>query len=252
MHRFYLPKDECQGQTLLLADRESHHAQDVLRLRRGDQVEVLDGEGTRFLCEVRVLGRRRVELAVLKREYVSPPSCGITLLQGLPKGKAFESIIQKATELGVLRIVPLLAERVATRLDDAMALHKAEKWQLTAVEAIKQCGAVWLPRVQSPLTPAQFLARREDFDLTLIASLQPDLPSARKCFNAFVSEKGNNPRSVAIWIGPEGDFSPTEVATVVASGAQPISLGRLILRCETAAIYCLSIVNHEVSLPPAG
>lgn len=252
MHRFHLPTDQCRASTLILAHREAHHAQHVLRLRKRDPVEVLDGNGARFLCEVKELGRNQVEFAVLRQESIPPPQCRITLLQGLPKGRIFESIIQKATELGALRIVPLLTERVATRLDDAKASHKAGKWQLTAVEAIKQCGAAWLPRIEPPLTPAQFLARREEFDLALVASLQQGGRPAKSCFNVFTSERGTNPKSVAIWIGPEGDFTPAEVAAVVASGAQPISLGPLVLRCETAAVYCLSIVNHEVSPAPAG
>lgn len=247
MHRFFLSADQCRSTTLVLADREAHHARHVLRVRKGDKVAVLDGHGTQLLCEVQEGGRKQVELAVLERTSIAPPPCRITLLQGLPKGKLFESIIQKATELGAHRIVPLLTERVSTRLDDANTQHKAGKWRLTAVEAVKQCGAAWLPQVESPLTPGQFLERREEFDLALIASLQPDSRPAKECFNAFISDKGTIPKTVAVWVGPEGDFTPSEVAAVVAAGAQPISLGRLVLRCETAAIYCLSIVNHEAT-----
>ena len=250
MHRFYLLPDQCQSATLVLAEREAHHARHVLRLRNGDLVAVLDGQGTQFLCEVLEGGRNQVELTVLERKTIPAPPCRITLLQGLPKGKIFDSIIQKATELGTHRIVPLLTERVSARVDDANASHKADKWRLTAVEAIKQCGAAWLPRVETPLTPEQFLERREQFDLALIASLQPGSRPAKERFNAFVSDKGTNPKTVAIWIGPEGDFTSSEVAAIVEAGTQPISLGRLVLRCETAAIYCLAVVNHEVALPP--
>src|SRR6185369_9928312 len=117
MHRFYLPPEDCKGTTFQLTGREAHHALHVLRLRRGDEAVVLDGAGNEMTCEVRDAGKN-IHLAVVKRNSHPAPTCPITLLQAVPKGKIIESIIQKATELGVHRIVPLLTERVATRLDD--------------------------------------------------------------------------------------------------------------------------------------
>ena len=164
MHRFYLPPAECQGDTLFLAGREAHHARHVLRIGRGDPVMVLDGTGREFRCEVQDYDRDKVRLAVKDIRRHPTPSCPVTLLQALPKGKIIEGIIQKATELGVARIVPLLAERVVTHLGDEEAERKAAKLQLVAVEAIKQCGAAWLPKVEAPVTPAQILARRESIE----------------------------------------------------------------------------------------
>ena len=106
--------------------------------------------------------RDKIQLAVLETKTVPAPPCPITLLQAVPKGKIIESIIQKATELGVARIVPLLTERVVMDLDDKHAARKTEKWQQVAIEAIKQCGAAWLPRVEAPVTPKEFLARSGD------------------------------------------------------------------------------------------
>ena len=185
MHRFYLPPGECQGNSLTLTGREAHHALHVLRVRQGERVAVLDGAGSEFMCEVASQTRDQVGLAVVQKKRVPPLPCQITLLQAVPKGKIFESIIQKATELGASRIVPILSERVTTRLDDDSAVQKAEKWQAIAIEAIKQCGAPWLPKVEPPMSPAQFLARPEKFDLALIASLQAGSSPARKYFADF-------------------------------------------------------------------
>jgi 16S rRNA (uracil1498-N3)-methyltransferase len=250
MHRFFLPPDQCKGDALSLPDPEAHHALHVLRLRRSEQVTILDGEGGELLCEVRECDRSQVHLTVLRRSSAPARSCQITLLQAVPKGKLIEAIIQKATELGAHRIIPILSQRVASRLDDPGAAQKASKWQLTAVEAIKQCGSAWLPKVEPPVTPAEFLRRKESFEIPLVASLQPGSRHAHECFQAFRSAHGRPPRSACVWVGPEGDFTPEEVAAIQSSGALPISLGPLVLRCETAAVYCLSILNHEIGISP--
>ena len=250
MPRFYLAPDQCADAALFLAGREAHHAIHVLRLRPGDEVTVLNGAGAEFRCEVQEYDRDKVKLAVTEKITVPPLACQITLLQALPKGKIIESIIQKATELGVFRIVPLLSERVvAAQLESKALRNKTDKWRLVAIEAIKQCGSAWLPQIESPVTPKQFLARQEKFELPLIASLQSDSRHPRECFRAFYEKSGRMPRSICIWVGPEGDFTPEEVASVTASGALPVSLGHLVLRTETAAIYCLSILNYEVHSP---
>lgn len=231
--------------------REAHHALHVLRVRRGEQITILDGAGQEVLCEVQDSGRDRLQLRVLQRKVHPPLLCKITLLQAVPKAKLIESIIQKATELGAYRIVPLLAERVVTQLDAEDAAQKAEKWQGVAIEAIKQCGAPWLPKVETPMTPQQFLARQEAFDLPLIGSLQPGSRHPRVFFQDFEAGHGHRPQTASVWIGPEGDFTPEEIAQVQAAGAHPITLGPLVLRTETAATYCLSVLNYELQAPAA-
>jgi 16S rRNA (uracil1498-N3)-methyltransferase len=245
MHRFHLSPAECKTGPLTLAGREAHHALHVLRVRPGEQVVILDGAGRELLCRVENFDRDKLQLIVLETKSVPAPPCQITLLQAVPKGKIIESIIQKATELGVTRIVPLLSERVVVDLDEKHAGRKAEKWQQVAVEAIKQCGAAWLPRVELPVTPKEFLARRETFELPLVASLQPGAEHPRNYFRKFEAQHERKPRSACIWIGPEGDFTAEEVGAITSGGAWPITLGRLVLRVETAATYCLSILNYE-------
>lgn len=245
MHRFYLPNPPSQNQ-LVLSGREAHHAANVLRLRRGEIVKVLDGAGTEFECEVQDVSKKNVNLIIRKQQFTPAPSSSITLLQAVPKGKLLETIIQKATELGANHIVPILSERVVTHLDNESAEEKREKWQQVAIEAIKQCGQPWLPNVELPVTPEQFLKKNEGFDLPLIASLQPGSCHPRNHFSNYLASHSKRPQSVGVWIGPEGDFSPAEVAQITAAGVLPITLGPLVLRCETAAIYCLSVINYEL------
>jgi len=247
MHRFYLPPEHCAGTTLRLDGREAHHALHVLRLKHGELVAVLDGNGNEFLCTVENAARNAVTLSVSLKNFVPAPPCSVTLLVGVPKGKIIESIIQKAVELGARRIVPILSERVVTQLDDEDAENKREKWQSVAIEAIKQCGATWLPKVEAPTSICDLRFTIYDFDLSLVGSLQKERRHPREVLREFETKHGRLPQSVGVWIGPEGDFTPDELKMIQDSGAQPVSLGRLVLRVETAAIYCLSVLNYELN-----
>lgn len=247
MHRFYLPPGECKSATLALSERETHHAVHVLRLQRGEQVTVLDGAGGEFLCTVSEATKKSVQLLIIERRIHAPLPARVTLLQALPKGKLMEVIVQKATELGVARVVPLLTDRVISHMDNESAAHKVERWQQAGVEAIKQCGSPWLPKIELPQTQGEFLSRQETFDLTLVASLQGNGKNARYYFQDFQQRHGRLPESVAVWVGPEGDFTPEEYAAIEAAGASPITLGKLILRVDTAAIACLAVINHELN-----
>lgn len=249
MHRFYLTPEECARSPLVLSHREAHHALGVLRLRQGDRVTVLDGAGHEYLCEARDVERKRVVLDTVEKHFTAHSPCRVTMAQAIPKGKRMDEVIQKATELGVARIVPLLSERVAIQLDEQAAGQKAVKWRQTAIEAIKQCGQPWLPQVEIPLPLKAFLARGEKFDLALAGSLQGDGRHPRQYFDAFAVENGRPPSAICIWIGPEGDFTQDEMNAIRQSGAKPISLGPLILRTDTAAICALAIVNYELQAP---
>ena len=246
MHRFYLPPESCRDHPLRLAGREAHHALHVLRLKRGERVTVLDGAGHEFLCDVENAAKDSLSLAVKETNFTPAPPCPITLLVAIPKGKLIEGIIQKAVELGAHLIVPLLTERVVTQLDDDGAESKREKWQQVAIEAIKQCGATWLPKVEAPQTISEFLARGETIELPLVGSLQTERRHPREWLQEFQQRHGRLPQGAGVWIGPEGDFTLDELKAIEAAGALPITLGRLTLRVETAAIYCLSFLNYEL------
>lgn len=244
--RFYLPPEHCADFPLRLAGREARHALRVLRLKPGDPAVVLDGAGSEFFCEVESIARDALTLRVTQRKSIRPPACAVTLLQALPKGRLIEDIIQKSVELGARRIVPILSERVVTRLDGPGRERRLEYWRQTAIEAVKQCGAAWLPEIEAPVTIGEFIARAGPFDLSLVGSLQPGRRHPRACFQEFEVTFGRLPRSVAVWIGPEGDFTPRELQSIQQAGARPISLGLRVLRVETAALYCLSILNYEL------
>lgn len=246
MHRFYLPPAQCQGATLELTDSEAHHATRVLRLEPKDQAIVLDGAGHTFDCEVSEITKRTVRLNVITKAFAPPLPCQITLLQAMPKPKALDYIVQKATELGVARIVPLLTERVVSQLDERAAADKAEKLLPVALEAIKQCGSPWLPKIEPPLPLRKFLERREAFDLSVVASLHPGSQHVHQFIEQFRTAHHRLPVTAAAWVGPEGDFTPAEIELILASGAHPITLGQLVLRSDTAAIYSLSVLNHEL------
>jgi 16S rRNA (uracil1498-N3)-methyltransferase len=249
MHRFHLPPGACNGPRLQLEGSEAHHALQVLRLKVGDPVEVLDGAGQRLQCRIESAGRHTVSLTVLERERAPEPPFGITLLPALTKGKAAETIIEKATELGAGRIVPLITERVVVRLEADEAAHKAAKWRLVAIGAMKQCGSPRLPRIEAAVPLREYLGREERFDLSLVASLHPGARHPREYLAAYQAENGHRPRSVSVWIGPEGDFTPAEVQAIEAAGARPITLGPNVLRADTAALYCLSVLNYELLAP---
>jgi len=246
MHRFHLPPASCREKRLRLNGREAHHGLHVLRLQRGERVTVLDGVGHELLCDVESATKSGLVLAVKEDKFTPAPACAITLLVAIPKGKLIESIIQKAVELGAHRIVPLLTERVVTQLDDDDAEAKRGKWQTVAIEAIKQCGAPWLPEVEAPQTIADFLTRGEKIELALVGSLQTERRHPREWILDFQKQHGRLPRSAATWIGPEGDFTLAELQAIEVAGAEPVTLGRLTLRVETAAIYCLSFLNYEL------
>jgi len=246
MHRFYLPRGSDQGTTLLLTGRESHHALHVLRVRPGEKVTVLDGEGLVRECQVSESARDKLVLKILEKRQIPPLPCHITLAQAIPKGKLFESILQKATELGAARIVPLLTQRTVARMDEEEGGRKVEKWRLVVIEAVKQCGSAWLPRVEPPMTIEQFLSTTSTAELPLVGSLREDAQHPRIHFEAFERKHRRKPKSVSVAIGPEGDFTDEELSSLQSAGALPITLGPLVLRTETAAAYCLSVINYEL------
>ena len=249
MHRFFLPPDQCQGPTLTLTGAEAHHALDVLRVRTGDRVAVLDGAGHEYLCEVIEAARQAVRLRTRQRQDLSPSPYRLTLFQAVTKHRSMDLIVQKATELGAGRIVPVLSERSVIHLPRDEAARKQSKWLGVAVEALKQCGAPWLPVIDTPVAPQVLLARGERFDLMLLASLQPGSRHPREWFAAHEQDPGGRPREVAVWVGPEGDFTPAELDAITRGGALPITLGPLVLRSETAALYCLSVLSYELQRP---
>jgi len=235
-----------------LSREESHHLVTTNRARAGDTVVVFDGRGNEWVCECVAADRQQARLKVRFAQKARPLPYAITLAQAVPKGKYMDSIVRMATEVGVATIAPLLSERTIVKVDADSEEHKLEKWQATAVEAAKQCGNAFLPSIQAPAAAADFInASPRTHDLRLIASLQPGARPLKAVLRQFGEEKGRAPRSVAWMIGPEGDFTTAEMAAARNAGFEPVSLGPLVLRCETAAIFALSILSYELQNPAA-
>lgn len=226
---------------IVLAPDESHHLIRVNRARVGDPVVVFNGQGAEWTCECAEADRRAARLIVKSTRRIPTPAATVTLAQALPKGKTFDQIIRKATELRVSRIVPLVSERTEVRLDDARADSKHGKWEATAIEAAKQSGNAHLPEILPIQALDSFLKTADSFDLKLVASLHPGAGSLRP----VLQNQAETPQNAVWLIGPEGDFTPDEIAAATTAGFVPITFGPLVLRCDTAAIHALSLLQYE-------
>jgi len=246
MHRFYLPQPEFLQDSPLLGKEEARHATQVLRLEAGDKLTVFDGLGSESSAVVLSAERGEVRLQMGPRQRTEPLPCSITLAQAIPKGKNMELILQKAVEIGASRVVPVLSDRTVVQLDPAECERKQQKWQAIAVEACKQCGQNRIPQIASPVSMSDFLKMEKPPQLPLIASLQPDARRLKEVLQEVCSELGHRPSVATILIGPEGDFTPAETAAAKSHGYLPVTLGPVILRTETAAIYSLSVLAHEL------
>jgi 16S rRNA (uracil1498-N3)-methyltransferase len=248
-HRFYIPAKQWSLNRLALAGSEAHHSINVLRLGVGSRIVVFDGLGSEVTAEIVEIEKGTVRLKHLQSSKTGPLRCSITLAQAVPKGKHMELIVQKATELGVAKIVPLLSERTVVQFAPDEAQKKTEKWRQVVIEAAKQCGQNWLPDVTEPITPKQFFSEFDHYELPLIASLQGDARSFKGALNDFRDHHRRRPESALILIGPEGDFTPAEASSARSAGCIPISLGPIVLRTETAALYSLSVLAYELQGP---
>jgi 16S rRNA (uracil1498-N3)-methyltransferase len=263
MHRFYIAPENWNPDALTLRDSEAHHARDVLRMEHGDKAVLFNGRGREMTAEITSLDGTQVQLRKLHEAETPPLRCHITLAQAIPKGKNMDLIVQKAVEIGAAEIAPLISERTIVDLDPAAAAQKQAKWQQVAIEAAKQCGQNWLPLVHTPRKLKDFfgavatglwpVGKKQTshsdvatFDLRLIGSLQSDAVHLKKILAEYSNEHHERPTSVLMVIGPEGDFTPAELSLARGHGCRPITLGPIILRVETAAIYCLSVLSYEL------
>jgi 16S rRNA (uracil1498-N3)-methyltransferase len=230
-----------------LSGGESHHLVSVNRAKPGDTVVAFDGKGSDWICELVEADKRGARLKVRFAQKAKPLPWRITLGQALPLGGAMDSIVRKATEIGVAAIVPLESERTQVHLDGDRSDRKIEKWQTAALEAAKQCGNPWLPEI-GPVTGASaFMEAARGYDLKLIASLQSGAKSLKSVLAGHRAALNRGPTNVLLLVGPEGDFTPAEMGSSRTHGFEPITLGPLVLRCETAAIYALSILSYELA-----
>lgn len=238
MARFFLSPD-AWGEHAALTGDEAKHAAQVMRVRRGERITVFDGAGRSASAEVGDVSKSEVRLnlgEVIAKPVLKP---AIHLVQAVPKGKTMDLIVQKAVELGVASIQPLISRRTVVQVEDEDAGRKAAKWQRVALEACKQCGQDLLPVVKPPVSFDDWLPGA-DGDLKVVASLYPGAKPLKEIFRA-----SGSPASITLLVGPEGDFTSEEVSSAVAGGFCPASLGSIILRAETAAFFAISAARYE-------
>lgn len=235
MPRSYLPPAAWTETPFLEGDEAKHLAQ-VLRIQPDQWITVFDGVGNRAEAKVLSVSRQRIDLMLDLAESKDIPLPEITLAQAIPKGKNMDWIVQKAVELGVTRIQPLVTRHTIASPSES----KADKWRRTALEACKQCGQDTIPVVEDPLTFEQWIAEPHEAELQLIASLAGNPKNFRETLQSHPELQ-----SVTIAIGPEGDFSPEESESAMAAGFIPVTLGDLVLRVETATMLCLSAIRFQ-------
>ena len=246
MPRFFINPESWDTDDLKLEGDEFHHCVNVLRLQSGDPVVIFDGLGMEIQTSIKDISKKVAYLDLNNQERIISPTrkTKIALAQAIPKGKNMDLIIEKGTELGVNHIYPFISERTIIRLNQSDSIKKQEKWQRVAIEACKQSGQNWLPKVEQPQKLLSMIdSLIHEFDLVLIASLQP---AAKHLKQILLNRTTKHPESILILIGPEGDFTLSETAKAIGAGAESMTLGPITLRTETAAIYSLSIVAHEL------
>ncbi|MEM7699058.1 MAG: 16S rRNA (uracil(1498)-N(3))-methyltransferase [Verrucomicrobiota bacterium] len=243
--RFYIPESDWNPEALVLVDDEAHHCRDVMRLEPGSRLTVFNGAGKEAETEISAASRDRIELRPLVFNESAPLPARITLGQAIPKGKNMDLIVQKATELGAAEIIPLLSERTIVQIDPIDLEKKRQKWQRVAIEACKQCGQNWLPTVGEPISVDRFVEAKRP-GVQVIGAIEPSARPFDAILADYLETNPERPDSATVMVGPEGDFTPAEMAKAFSAGFAPWSLGPIVLRSETAAIYTLSVLAYEL------
>lgn len=233
--RFHLSSAHWTGPHLTLTDDEAQHCGRVMRKQPGDEIEIFDGAGRLAVCEITHISKAEVQAKVVSESRIEPFQTAIHLLPALIKAEPFEWLLEKAVELGAASIQPVITERCVVHLDAAQTEKKLAKWRRHMIESAKQCHTPFVPDLKAPVAFTAALAVAAD--LKLIPALSEHSRTLKQITPAA---------SVAVLIGPEGDFTPQEEAQAFAAGFAPVTLGPLILRAETAAIATLAILGHEL------
>ena len=243
MYRFYVSKEQITDDKVYIDGTDVNHIKNVLRLEKGDWIIACDKEGTDYVSRISDISSERVVLNIEKvQDSDTELPCKIVLFQGLPKKDKMEFIIQKAVELGVSKIVPVAMKRCVVKLDDKKADKKAKRWQTIAEAAAKQSGRGIIPEVTNPVSIKEAFDIACGLEYNMIPyELQDGIEKSRE-----IVKEGCTKNSVGIFIGPEGGFEKDEVEEAVSRGIKPISLGKRILRTETAGIAVVSIMMFEM------
>lgn len=239
MPRFFVENDNIKDNIITLYGDDARHISRVLRSKPGDMLTVCDGTGNDYEAEITEISEDNIKLEIKKTTFTeSEPMVKITLFQGLPKGEKMELIIQKCVELGVFSIIPVNTERCIVKLDAKKEKKKIERWQKISESAAKQSGRGIIPEIGNVITFSEALKKAADMDMAMIPyELEQD-----RGIKAFLDEykKFENKKTLGIFIGPEGGFSAEEIEKAVSSGVVPVTLGKRILRTETAGLTAVA------------
>lgn len=243
MHHFFVTPQQISGDKIRIEGGDVNHMKNVLRMKLHEKAEISDGESRTYLCEVEAYEEDVAVLHILEEmEADTEPASKLYLFQGLPKSDKMELIVQKAVELGVYQVIPVAMKRSVVRLDDKKAAKKADRWNSIAESAAKQAGRNRIPEVTMPLSYKESLKMAEELDVILLPyELAGGMEATREVIRQIKSGQ-----SVGIFIGPEGGFEPEEVDAAVSIGAKVITLGRRILRTETAGLATLAVLMFEL------
>ncbi len=243
MYHFFVTPDQIREGYAVITGQDVNHIRNVLRMKPGEQIGVRDGISRSYVCAIETLEEEEVRARILSEETDSSElPARLYLFQGLPKGDKMELIIQKAVELGAYEIIPVATRRAVVKLDAKKAESKRKRWNAIAESAAKQSGRMFIPQVTKVMSLAEALDYGKGFDRNLIPyELAEDMAAAR----AEIAQIRPG-MSVGIFIGPEGGFDTKEVELAKAHGVRPITLGRRILRTETAGMAALSVLMFHL------
>ncbi len=237
MSRFFVPADSVSGGRITVKGDELHHARDVMRLREGDDITVFDGTGKEYAGTIDKVGKIEMTAVISRTSEAPAEKCRITLLQAVPKASKMDLIVEKATELGVSRIIPVVTSRTVMKISEGG--NKSQRWKKISMVAAKQCGRSVFPEIAPVADFKDALSCLGGCGLAIIPCLFDGNKPIRDAIRGRVTD------SACVMIGPEGDFTPMEVRMAVDKGAIPVMLGREVLRSETAAITVLSVLGYE-------
>lgn len=243
MHQFFVEPENIQGNKIVITGEDVNHIKNVLRMKVGDEIAVSNGvDGKEYRCGIVSISEEVLcELRFVKEDGVELPS-KITLFQGLPKADKMELIVQKAVELGVYEIVPVSMGRCIVKLDEKKQKSKISRWQGIAESAAKQSKRRIVPQVTSVMSMKEACKYASEMDIVLVPyELAEDMPKTRELIEAIKPGQ-----KIGFFIGPEGGFEEMEIALAMEAGAKPITLGKRILRTETAGFTVLSILMYHL------
>lgn len=243
MYQFFVQPSQIQGNRIIITGTDVNHIKNVLRMKTGEEIAVSNGvDGKEYRCGIEQLTEDEVicSLRFIREDGVELPS-KIYLFQGLPKADKMELIIQKAVELGVYEIIPVATARSVVKLDEKKAISKVSRWQTIAQAAAKQSKRAVIPEISAVKTMKEAIDYSGQLDIKLIPyELAEDMSKTKEFVDSIKPGE-----SVGIFIGPEGGFEENEIAAAIEKGITPITLGKRILRTETAAITVLSWLMYH-------